>query len=830
MADDDDIFATMGGSLLNDLLSDLDNNTSSTTDDLFTSLEQELATSYGNFNNTNTTTTKPPPGLGSAAAFVVNQQSHLQSTVTTAPTTTTTTSAAAAITNPEDAWSAALAQFGGMSFAADFLAADTAKKNMQSNNNTTSTSSNIIIGSAGGQQQQHPDLVQTESGMLGEAISSNVVDALFEDDEEEEEYKLEQDNIAVDDDGIDETGGLMALLGAASSRSKQQQQQAKVDGANEAEKKKKKSGDIPNNKEEVLLTSPQQQPPTHPPITPDKSGTMAPPPSPMFPPPFPPGVMPPPSMMRPIIPPHPGMMMLPHPHHPGMMMPPPHPGMMMMPPPHHHHHHAIPPPHPGMMMPPLSSQPPGMMMHRPPPPSSAAVTTTTTKANRKFDKDFPALGDEPEEKSQDSDEEEQDTTTAAASSSSSAAVPPMILRRSPNIRIIFNNADPSAPSIPAKSVSTPLMPQRDVCYVIHSMLRPLQSLDTYNDDYYHWSFVDRKSRNLLLLGGVGVGVGGDLDRSSSSSLAQPNPVWKEVKVMAKERETKFRSAVENRAKEFAEEKQSLGRMVKTNVNRPKALLNVPVMTTGEDESGVGEGGSGGVGGDNTNDDKDYVLEQRRNRVQLWKARVSIDKGYSALLSLTELRRLIQANANQPQLVNELMGDVKSNVDLMHASLGVNVRVNSDGSRKMIIDEGRLSSTLSLPKGRVLCARVIEGGILPHQSACEILPVAWRVLAGKPSASASASSDDGEDRLLRALTGLVLSVQPSVDPSILCRCLDAAIAIGDDLSKITQSRVRMELLHSILTRGKVLCGENSDLDGVWKEKEKAFMQILASQQK
>jgi hypothetical protein len=348
------------------------------------------------------------------------------------------------------------------------------------------------------------------------------------------------------------------------------------------------------------------------------------------------------------------------------------------------------------------------------------------------------------------------------------------------------------------------------------MLRPLQSLDTYNDDYYHWSFVDRKSRNLLLLGGA--------DRPAMSSLAQPNPVWKEVKVMALERETKFRSAVESRAKEFAEEKQSLGRMVKTNVKRPKALLNVPVMTTVDDESG--DGGND-INNEAAVDDKDYVLEQRRNRVQLWKARVSIDKGYSAFLSLTELRRLIQANASQPQLVNELMGDVKSNVDMMHASLGVNVRVNSDGTRTIIIDQARLSNTLSLPKGRVLCARVIEGGILPHQSACEILPVAWHVIATKPSTSVL---DDGEDRLLRALTGLVLTVQPSVDQSILCRCLDATITIGDDMSNITKSRVRMELLHSILSRGKTVCADDSGLNGVWKVKEKAFMQILSSQQK
>mmetsp|Transcript_21965 Transcript_21965/g.34440 ORF Transcript_21965/g.34440 Transcript_21965/m.34440 type:complete len:813 (+) Transcript_21965:92-2530(+) len=812
MADDDDIFASMGGSLLNDLLSDLDNTS---TDDLFTSLEKELATSYGNTTTTNNNISsggggdggmKAPPGLGSAAAFVVNQQSH----VSTAPATTAT--ANTVITNPEDAWSAALGQFGGMSLAADFLAADTAKKNQKSG-----------------------ELLQTESGMLGETISSNVVDALFGDDDEEEEYKLEED-VKVNptkktdgdggaqesndnDNGIDETGGLMALLGAASSRNKK-----KTVVENDESKDATKAEQTTGGNNDVLLSPKQQQQSQPQPSmnTPDKSGTMAPPPSPMFPPPFPPGVMPPPNMMHP---PHPPNMM--HPPHPGMMMPPPPHHMMMMPPPPpppNMQGGGMPPPHPGMMMPPIppqqqqQQQPPGMMMGRPPPSggppsgvlppsqssSSSAAATTTTKVNRKFNKDFPALGDEPEEKSQDDDEEE---TTVVATPTSVLPSPMMQNNNNNNIRIIFNNADPSAPSIPAKSVSTSLMPQRDICYIIHSMLRPLQSLDTYNDDYYHWSFVDRKSRNLLLLGGA--------------SPAQPNPVWKEVKVLAKERETKFRSAVESRAKEFAQEKQSLGRMVKTNVNRPKALLNVPVMATVEDERGENEDG------ENVSSDKDYVLEQRRNRVQLWKARVSIDKGYSAFLSLTELRRLIQANASQPQLVNELMGDVKTNVDQMHASLGVIVRVNPDGSREMIIDEGRLSSTLSLPKGRILCARVIEGGILPHPSACEILPVAWHAIASKPPSS---TVDDGEERLLRALTGLVLTVQPSVDPSILCRCLDATISIGDDLSNITQSRVRMELLHSILSNGKTKCAQDSDLEGVWKEKETAFMQILASQQK
>jgi hypothetical protein len=136
----------------------------------------------------------------------------------------------------------------------------------------------------------------------------------------------------------------------------------------------------------------------------------------------------------------------------------------------------------------------------------------------------------------------------------------------------------------------------------------------------------------------------------------------------------------------------------------------------------------------------------------------------------------------------------------------------------------------LPKGRTLCARVIEGGILPHQSACEILPIALYCILSSPLPAA-----EGEDRLLRALTGLVLTVQPSVDPVILCSCLDMAVSVGNEsdgedvtkskMANFTGSRSRMELLHSILSRGKAVCNEDESLSGTWSEKEKAFMALL-----
>ena len=91
--------------------------------------------------------------------------------------------------------------------------------------------------------------------------------------------------------------------------------------------------------------------------------------------------------------------------------------------------------------------------------------------------------------------------------------------------------------------------------------------------------------------------------------------------------------------------------------------------------------------------------------------MTIDRGYTALLPLIELRRLIQTNAGAPGLIGDLMVDVKTNVDLLHnMSLGVAVQINSRKGKTTKIGDGRAASTLPMPKGRVLCACAIEEGI------------------------------------------------------------------------------------------------------------------------
>ena len=123
-------------------------------------------------------------------------------------------------------------------------------------------------------------------------------------------------------------------------------------------------------------------------------------------------------------------------------------------------------------------------------------------------------------------------------------------------------------------------------------------------------------------------------------------------------------------------------------------------------------------------------------------------------------------------------------------------------------------------------------MLPAALAC--------ILSWPPASAAGAAPVEGEDRLLHALTGLVVTPLPRIEPAVLIRCLDAAVAAArdsddnsdgaDGLARITGSHMRMKLLHSILSVGNNVCCADSSpaIKEGWKEKETMFMEILAAQ--
>jgi len=427
--------------------------------------------------------------------------------------------------------------------------------------------------------------------------------------------------------------------------------------------------------------------------------------------------------------------------------------------------------------------------------------------------DFPALGadaaDIEKERMEETKQEEEAKKIIPKTLVTPAPAPP-------SFKITFHNPSPSAPPIPANAIQCTSMTSRDLCYVLHSMMRPILSftsvLDAYNADYYRWSYDDRKSRNLLFLGGA--------PPSANNNL--PNPVWKETKVKAQKMEDKFRETVEKRADEWGKEKQALGRIVKVNVKRPRALLSTTALTSTA-ESRV--------------DTSETDTEEDRQRTVLWAARVAIDKGYQAYLNLIELRRLLQSRPGdalngEDSVINrreELLKDVEENVSKLQGAFGL-----KKGDSGINCNDKILARTLTLPKGRMLLSRVIDEGILPHPSACKVLPNAIKVVFESAStADLSAAPPAGEDRLLRSLTGLVKTTQPSVDPTNLLACLSSTINAENVIngekrtmkSVLTSKRTLMELLYAIFSRGGEVCVGGFQAE--WKDKESKFLAILSA---
>ena len=124
------------------------------------------------------------------------------------------------------------------------------------------------------------------------------------------------------------------------------------------------------------------------------------------------------------------------------------------------------------------------------------------------------------------------------------------------------------------------------------------------------------------------------------------------------------------------------------------------------------------------------------------------------------------------------------------------------------------------------------------------PLLLTALLATAVPAAAGAPPRGEDRLVRSLTGLVQTAQPSLAPQDLLDCLVEFGAVyqtelqskgtgpGDTVRNMLGTsggqRARMELLHAILSRGGMVCGGSGpDVAGPWKAKEAEFMTILSA---
>ena len=362
-------------------------------------------------------------------------------------------------------------------------------------------------------------------------------------------------------------------------------------------------------------------------------------------------------------------------------------------------------------------------------------------------------------------------------------------------RVVFANPHPAAAPMHAEQLVSRYMTARDICYVVHSLMRPLLTAETAGlVSNYHVQYWTRHYPN-------------------------PPPPPPAEKTM-KQHSTKdwLAHEFESRAKKahaWSESNQTLGTPSKTNVTRPRALVSV----------------THGTFHTTTTTDRD----PSKQRAALWKARIYCDQAYQALQDVTDRWKLHGRAAAQTPLLKlfkclgigwQLMGAAADNTTDNAAA---------EVHQQYSVDPTALQLLLQLAKGKVLLARVLEQALLPPTVIPVLLPVALelqcssRTANNSNSISKSEELDVADDRVFGAWTA-VLRTLPMIPGEALVTTVSQIQKYPDTALATT---ARMQCVHALLQRGGELAAaastdghHNSAFAKQWAQTEQEFMSILA----
>lgn len=398
-------------------------------------------------------------------------------------------------------------------------------------------------------------------------------------------------------------------------------------------------------------------------------------------------------------------------------------------------------------------------------------------------------------------------------------------------RFFFFNPHPNAQPVPASAIPSALMTARDLSYVIHSMLRPLAVLQSDpQEDYYYLEFHRRLHQSHHV---HAVPPLPHPTPPTSSTKTDDNDASDDTKelssdaVSGRKAEALFRLKVEMRAKDWKGDKQVLGHVVKSNVHRPRALLDIPKANSLNEEKEEN---------DESNNESSPVTDEdsAKARANLWKARKLTDSAYLLFLEerTSELKKMIMENLT---IDDTTAADVN------------------------------LSSTLlSLSKGRDLVSRCLERSFRSTRDFSEekaILTV-FDVYQCLPSIFSSLFVHPvrtkmlGEERLLKVSISYILLASKNISKEVweeygfkseeecssfklkhFLNCLNCVIKVqaknkNINMKTMLSSQARAEAMHALISEGEDICSYftnhrvNTSQADEWKVSEENFLNILS----
>jgi hypothetical protein len=350
------------------------------------------------------------------------------------------------------------------------------------------------------------------------------------------------------------------------------------------------------------------------------------------------------------------------------------------------------------------------------------------------------------------------------------AMPNMPMQQQQQQTRVYCNPHPKAPPIPAQQLESRYMKSRDINYVIHSILRPVLTAGMSESDY-----------DIQFL-----------QRRGADAAAAQTPKQKEN--AAKEQRDKLKAG--GGESKWSSENAVLGRVAKTNVARPRALLATGTVPVTADDDAAGGGGAN---------------VENKQRASLWKARIYCDQAYQAYQAVVESWRSATPGHVPPSVQPHLIKLMKC----------LGITKTADVADYQVDSSLALQLLLKLDKGRVLLSRVLEQALLPPNAVQTLLPVILNVLY---TATKKGADDPVDDRLFDAITGVIQTL-PGLSGTI---ALLSVKTIQQHSGTALVSTSRMQCVHSLLQRGGDVAAKSGDanLQQEWNRTETEFMNVLA----
>jgi hypothetical protein len=394
-------------------------------------------------------------------------------------------------------------------------------------------------------------------------------------------------------------------------------------------------------------------------------------------------------------------------------------------------------------------------------------------------------------------------------------------------RPVYCNPHPRAPPIPAQQLQGKFMKSRDISYVVHAILRPILAAAAADSsggaDDYDVQYMLRRN------GGHGGGPPPPpapavrvVKRPSDKDKDKKDGDDTDADLDATSAEIASRS---KKAKEWSNQHAVLGYVAKTNVTRPRALLAEPMAVSSSDGADEGAG-----------DDPASSSAINKQRAVLWKARIYCDQAYQAYAAVIESWRAAKQGQQPSAAVQLHLVKLSKCLGLtrrVEASSNPESNSNSNAaaaaassSAVYVQDSDALQLLLKLHKGKVLVARVLEQALLPPNAVQALLPAMLHVLytTSNIKENSDGSSDHGtDDRLFLALARIVQTL-PNLSGPTIVKCIQTAGANGGTSLHTTD---RMNAVHALLQRGNVVAGTSDDpaFQTVWTETEAEFVKVL-----